>query len=165
MNGKMHQVLLDREPQGSPVTEDFRLREAELPEPADGQVLCETLFLSLDPYMRSQIAGRHLSGTIAPGDVMRGETVSRVLQSNHSDVAVGTLVRCFGGWQTHSVHSASQVHPLPPGFPAPSLALSTLGMHVLTDCAWLQCLAQHRDGVTVFITAASLFVGAVAGHL
>ncbi|MEM6606287.1 MAG: NADP-dependent oxidoreductase [Pseudomonadota bacterium] len=165
MNGKMHQVLLDREPQGSPVTDDFRLREAELPEPADGQVLCETLFLSLDPYMRSQIAGRHLSGTIAPGDVMRGETVSRVLQSKHSDVAVGTLVRCFGGWQTHSVHSASEVHPLPPGFPAPSLALSTLGMPGLTAWAGLHCLAQPRAGETVVIPAATGGVGAVAGQL
>ena len=31
--------------------------------------------------MRSQIAGRHLSGTIKPGEMMRGETVGKIIDS------------------------------------------------------------------------------------
>jgi len=165
MTSKLRQVVLERYPDGIPVAEDFRIVEAPLPDPAAGEVLCETLYLSLDPYMRSQIAGRHLSGSVAPGDTMRGETVSRVIASRVNSIPVGTLVRCFGGWRSHSVHPQSEVFPLPADFPAPSLALSTLGMPGLTAWAGLRCLAKPIAGETVVIPAASGGVGAVAGQL
>ncbi|MFT7287675.1 MAG: NADPH-dependent curcumin reductase CurA [Halieaceae bacterium] len=165
MTKKLRQVVLERYPDGIPVAEDFRLVEVPLPEPGPGEVLCETLYLSLDPYMRSQIAGRHLSGTVVPGDAMRGETVSRVIASHVDAIPVGTLVRCFGGWRSHSVHPQSELFPLPGDFPAPSLALSTLGMPGLTAWAGLHCLANPVAGETVVIPAATGGVGAVAGQL
>ena len=55
MTDHMRQVVLDRYPDGIPVVEDFRIEEAPIPTPEDGEVLCETLYLSLDPYMRNHI--------------------------------------------------------------------------------------------------------------
>ena len=52
------QVCLARIPEGIPEVEDFSVVEQAMPAVADGEVLCEALWLSLDPYMRSQIAGR-----------------------------------------------------------------------------------------------------------
>ena len=165
MSERWRQVVLDHYPHGAPVAENFRIVETPLPEPSNGEVLCKTEYLSLDPYMRSQIAGRHISGTIAPGDVMRGETVSRVVASRDPKRPEGTLVRCMGGWRSHSLHPADQLSPLPTDFPSPSLALSTLGMPGLTAWAGLHCLAKPLDGETVVISAASGGVGAVAGQL
>jgi len=136
-----------------------------MPEPGAGEVLCETLYLSLDPYMRSQMAGRHLSGGVAPGEVPNGETVSRVIASDSVALPAGTLVRGFGGWRSHSVHPVKTLTPLPEDFPAPSLALSTLGMPGLTAWAGLHCLAPPSAGETVLVSAATGGVGAVAGQL
>lgn len=165
MTDHMRQVVLDRYPDGIPVVEDFRIEEAPIPTPEDGEVLCETLYLSLDPYMRSQIAGRHMSGSVTPGDAMRGETISRVVSGGGDALPAGTLVRCFGGWSSHSVHPASEIFRLPEDFPEPSLALSTFGMPGLTAWAGLECLAKPVAGETVVIPAATGGVGAVAGQL
>jgi NADPH-dependent curcumin reductase CurA len=164
MHSTLQAVVLTRTPQGVPQVGDFSLSEQPLPEPAAGEVLCETLYLSLDPYMRSQMAGRHLSGGVAPGEVPNGETVSRVLISRSEAVREGTLVRCFGGWRSHSLHRAEALWPLPENFPEPSLALSTLGMPGLTAWAGLQ-KAQPAAGETVLVSAATGGVGAVAGQL
>ena len=48
----------------------FALKQSTVDELNEGEVLCKTLFLSLDPYMRSQIAGRHITAPIKPGDLM-----------------------------------------------------------------------------------------------
>ncbi len=165
MSDSLKRIELARMPEATPVPEDFILSELPLPSPGDGEVLCETLYLSLDPYMRSQIAGRHLSGSIKPGDPMMGETVSRVLASRSEQFDSGDLVRCFGGWATHSVHAEGALSRLLDDFPAPSLALSTLGMPGLTAWAGLHCLAQIRESDTVVIPAATGGVGAVAGQL
>ena len=98
------QVVLKQYPDGMPAEGDFEIVTGPAPEPGEGQVLCRTRFLSLDPYMRSQIAGRHISGTIAPGDVMRGETVSEVVASRKKNCWVltvgtkGVSTKGFGKW-------------------------------------------------------------------
>ena len=47
-----HQIVLAKRPSGKPQPADFSLVEASVPVPEEGQVLCKTIFLSLDPYMR-----------------------------------------------------------------------------------------------------------------
>src|SRR3954466_10469799 len=44
-----------RRPRGWPVPEDFRLAEAEVREPRDGEVLVRNLVMSVDPYMRGRM--------------------------------------------------------------------------------------------------------------
>lgn len=165
MSESYSEIILKETPEGVPEPQHFDLKHAEMPQPGPGEVLCRTEFLSLDPYMRGQIAGTHLSGAIRPGDTMMGETVSRVLASNSDEFAEGDLVRSFGGWRTHSVHPADQVHKLPDSFSQPSLALSVLGMPGLTAWAGLYLQALPKSGETVLIPAAVGAVGSVAAQL
>ena len=161
------QIILVNKPYGVPAPEDFALREAPLPEMPAGGVLCRTRFLSLDPYMRSQIAGRHPSGTVAPGEAMRGETVSEVLRSDSPDLPAGRLVRCMGGWREYSAHAAGEAQLLdeeitPPCHP--SLALSILGMTGLTAWAGMVWQAEVREGDCVLIPAVTGAVGSAAAQ-
>ena len=55
-------VLASR-PHGKPAQENFRLVEAPLSDLHEGQVLLRTLWLTLDPYMRSLMN----EGFYAPG--------------------------------------------------------------------------------------------------
>lgn len=48
--------LLASRPHGAPTAANFDLRTAPVPEPADGQVLLRTVYLSLDPYMRGRMS-------------------------------------------------------------------------------------------------------------
>ena len=158
------QVLLVKKPEGVPAPEDFELRQAPLPEMPAGGVLCLTRFLSLDPYMRSQIAGRHPSGTVAPGEAMRGETVSEVLNSDSPELPVGRLVRCMGGWQEYSAHAAGAAQLLDEEITPPSYALSILGMTGLTAWAGMVWQAEVREGDCVLIPAVTGAVGSAAAQ-
>ena len=55
------QVLLARRPNGAPVAEDFELVQTDLPEPASGEMLLRTVYLSLDP--KDVASGQQLRGT------------------------------------------------------------------------------------------------------
>lgn len=158
------QVALSRYPAGIPALEDFEVRESALPEPGPGQVLCRTRFLSLDPYMRSQIAGRHISGTIKPGDMMRGESVCEVVASHDERFEVGALVRCMGGWQEYSVQNAEQLTLLDPAIRPASYALSLLGMTGLTAWAGMVWQADVKAGDRVLIPAVTGGVGSAAAQ-
>ena len=159
------QVQLASTPESQPQPEHFTLVKGAMPQAGDKQVLCETMYLSLDPYMRSQIAGRHMSGSVNPGDVMRGETVSKVIESNHPDFKVGDIVRCFGGWQNYSVHEGDTIFKVEKEIDNPSYALSALGMPGLTDYMGLLDIGQPKAGETVVVAAATGAVGSLVGQI
>lgn len=161
---EMKQVRLAHMPEGEPRVEDFEVVTLAVPEPGEGQVLCETRYLSLDPYMRSQIAGKHISGSIGSGDPMRGETVSQVIDSRAPEFKPGDWVRGFGGWQTHSVHGAEGLSAVDPRIQPPSYALSLLGMTGLTAWAGMVWQAEVGPGDQVLIPAVTGGVGAAAAQ-
>ena len=157
----MRSVVLRQPPEGLPSPDDFEVREGGAPEPGPGQVLVRNDWLSLDPYMRAQMAGRHLSGRADAGAVLGGETVGTVLGGA---LAAGTVVRGMGGWQTHAVLDADAVTPVSDLVPEPRWALSALGMPGLTAWASVR-LAEVAEGDTVVIPAAAGAVGSVAAGL
>ena len=108
------QILLKRQCDGVPSPDDFELHEEAIGEPGSGELLCETVYLSLDPYLRGKISGRHLSGAILPGQLMAGEAVSRVIASNDPDFAPGDLIAAHSGWQTHPIIDAVGARKLDP---------------------------------------------------
>jgi NADPH-dependent curcumin reductase CurA len=158
------QVHLKQYPDGNPVDTDFEIIEAPIPECLAGQVLCRTRYLSLDPYMRSQIAGRHLSGSIAPGDMMRGESVCEVVQSGDDRFHAGELVRCMGGWQEYTVQDGDRLAKVPAEIQPASMALSLLGMTGLTAWAGMIWQAKVKAGERVLIPAVTGGVGAAAAQ-
>ena len=162
---KNHSIVLTARPVGQPDIGCFSQNHAALQALAEGFVRCETIYLSLDPYVRSIIAGNHMGHGIGPGDVIPGDTVSRVIASKNPDWPVGTLARCNGGWQKYSDHNSSELSPLPAGLSQVSLALSILGMPGLTAFAGMHRLAKVGAGDTVVIPAAVGGVGCMAGQL
>ena len=47
-----HQILLASRPRGYPSINDFAVNTVPIPEPTEGEVLIQSLWLSLDPYPR-----------------------------------------------------------------------------------------------------------------
>ena len=162
------QITLQRTPDGVPVEADFALGHAELAAPAGGQVLVRVLALSLDPYLRSAMAGRHLSGAIAPGEVVRGEGLIEVIESKHPRMAAGQKWVAVCGWRTHALLDAvaiEQARAVPADLSPATLALGVLGMPGLTAWAGFHLLANAAAGDTLLVSAASGPVGATVGQL
>ena len=52
-------ITLAARPVGFPKDSDFELVKDSVSEPAEGELLLQTLYLSLDPYMRGRISEAH----------------------------------------------------------------------------------------------------------
>lgn len=158
-------VLLKRRCDGLPVAEDFELVSRPVATPGDGQLALHTAWLSLDPFLRGRISGRHLSGAVEPGQVMAGRAVSRVIESRAEGYAVGDWVAGDSGWQSHPVVKAKTMRKVDPALGPVSTTLGILGMPGLTAYAGLLRLAEPRPGDTVLVSAAAGPVGSMVGQI
>src|ERR1700731_1682585 len=90
---KNHQILLSSRPSGEPLQDNFKLAETEIPKPGPGQILLRTIYLSLDPYMRGRMnAGQSYAPRVEIGEVMSGESVCQVIESNVPNYSPGDIV-------------------------------------------------------------------------
>ena len=148
-----------------PVSEaNFRLEEAPVPRPADGEVLVRNLWLSLDPYMRGRMSdARSYVKGVEIGELMVGQTVGEVLESRHPQLKVGDTVLTQLGWQLYGVtRDAAKVDAAK----APlSYYLGLIGMPGMTAYFGLRELGAPRPGETVVVSAAAGAVGSVVGQL
>jgi len=158
-------ILLKTKCEGLPEESDFEKIEEEIIEPKEGQIGCESLYLSLDPYLRGKINGRHISGAIFPGDLMAGETISRVTVSADPTFKKGDLIISHSGWQSHPVINANDASKIiDHGIPI-STYLGILGMPGLTAYAGLLRLAEPKENDVVLVSAASGAVGSMVGQI
>ncbi|WP_443111188.1 NADP-dependent oxidoreductase [Aureimonas sp. AU20] len=159
-------IALASRPKGAPTPENFRLEEAALGEPSEGQVEVRNLFLSLDPYMRGRMSDApSYAEPFKVGEALGGATVGRVETSRHPDYSAGDLVLGFGGWQERAVLPAKELRKLPADLQNPSTALGVLGMPGFTGWWGLTKIGQPKAGETVVVAAASGAVGSVVGQV
>jgi NADPH-dependent curcumin reductase CurA len=159
-------VLLKSRPQGEPTVDNFQVAEAPVPEPADGQYLSRTLWLSLDPYMRGRMSeAKGYAANVNLGDPMVGGTIGQVVKSRHPKFREGDYVAEYAGWQSYAVSNGAGVAKLDPAQAPLSAALSVLGMPGMTAWWGLVKIGQPKAGETVVVSAASGAVGSVVGQL
>jgi hypothetical protein len=167
MPGAMNrQIVLKRRPVGAPTPSDFALVDAPLPKPGDGEILCRTIYLSLDPYMRGRMnEGRSYARPVELGQVMVGGTVGQVVESKHPAFAPGDLVLGYDGWQEYAVSKGVGMRKLDPAQAPISTALGVLGMPGLTAYVGLLDIGRPRPGETVVVSAAAGAVGSAVGQI
>jgi NADPH-dependent curcumin reductase CurA len=160
-------VVLTRPLQGIPEPGDFRVETAPVPEPGPGQLLVRHRFISLDPYQRAAMAGRHLSGRtpLGGGDMPPAEAVGQVVRSRHPDFPEGAYVRHFGGWQAWALSDGERTHRVDPDAAPLSTYLGILGMPGLTAWGSIIELAGVQPGQVVLVSAALGPVGSMVGQL
>lgn len=161
------QYLLNAHPAGDLKHSDFKLVEAAIPTPGEGEVLIKTLYLALEPAMKGWMENR--SDYVAPlhiGDVMRGNGVGRIIESKHTGFAEGMLVSGSFGWQEYVLSNAKNMplQALPDGIPV-TAAMSLLGITGLTAYFGLLEIGQPKAGDVVLISGAAGATGSVAGQI
>jgi len=160
------QIVLAKRPSGKPESANFRLEESSIPVPEDGQVLCKTIYLSLDPYMRGRMnAGKSYAPPVEIDEVMGGGTVGQVIESKNSGFSAGDLVFGYGGWQEFWVQQGTELKKVDPKLAPISTATGVLGMPGVTAYTGLLNIGQPKKGETVVVAAASGAVGSVVGQI
>jgi hypothetical protein len=158
--------ILYKRPSGYPKSEDFKLVESELPELLEGEILIESKFLSLDPYMRGRMNDtKSYAPSVKLGDVMTGEAVGKVIKSRNRKIKEGYFVNAHIGWQEYGKTDGNSVRIIDPNLAPISTALGVLGMPGLTAYFGLLNICKPLPGDTVVVSAASGAVGAIVGQI
>lgn len=160
------QILLAARPTGFPKESDFQLREAPVPEPAEGEILVGIRWLSVDPYMRGRMnEARSYADPVQLGDVMVGGAAGRVLQSRNPRFAEGDYVMGMFGWQEYAISDGRGVRKLDPSVAPVSTSLGVLGMPGLTAYFGLLEVGQLKPGEQVVVSGAAGAVGSYVGQI
>lgn len=167
-------VVLAERPKGAIVPgKTFHQKQEPAPKASDlkdGEVLLETLYLSLDPAMRGWLDDvRSYVPPVQIGEVMRGSVIARVLASKSPRVAEGDLVTAPTGWREVAVagpkefQTASDI-PLPKNGKVTDLQ-GVLGMTGLTAYFGMTTIGHVRPGETVVVSGAAGATGSVAAQM
>ncbi len=160
------QVLLASRPQGAVTEENFRFAEAPVGEPGPGEVLVRNEWLSLDPYMRGRMSdAKSYAKSTEIGEVMVGQTVGEVVESQDATFKPGDKVLTPLGWQLYGVASGKDLTKIDAKRAPASYYLGILGMPGITAWFGLFEIGQPKPGDTVVVSAASGAVGSVVGQL
>jgi NADPH-dependent curcumin reductase CurA len=160
------QVLLASRPAGTVTPDNFRIAEAPLPEPGEGEVLVKNEWLSLDPYMRGRMNdAKSYAPSVDVGALMVGQTVGEVVESRHPGFRRGDKVLTSLGWQLFGVAKGKELMLVDASRVPASYYLGVLGMPGITAWFGLFEIGKPKPGDTVVVSAASGAVGSVVGQL
>lgn len=168
------QFVLRSRPDGALKESDFQLETVEMPRPGEGEILVKSLYFTIEALMRGFLDGLgNFPPIVAPGQVMQGRAVGKVIESNNPDYPVGTLVNGLFGWKEHVVSNGSEISPLgkqapveklPDDVPVP-VSLSVLGGTGLTAYLGLFHIAKIKAGDTVVVSGAAGATGSAAAQI
>jgi NADPH-dependent curcumin reductase CurA len=153
-------------PHGWPKPEDFALRETEIPEPGDGQILVRNVRLSVDPYMRGRM--NDVKSYLPPYELdqpMLGGAVGEVVASRSDAFAVGDHALHGLGWREYALVDAKAAVKVSQDVAPLSAYLGVLGMPGLTAYAGLLEVASFKEGDAVFVSGAAGAVGSQVGQI
>ena len=130
---------------------------------ADGEVLLEARWFSVDPYMR---IGQSSKPTYDPephplNTVQQGGVVAQVLDSQAAGLARGDWVLSYTGWQSHARAHASTLKKLDPHAAPVTTALGVLGMPGRTAWFGLTEAGRPHAGEVVAVSGAAGAVGSL----
>lgn len=160
------QLVLASRPNGAPTKSNFDLKEVELDEVGEGEVLLRTIYLSLDPYMRGRMDdAESYADPVKIGDVMVGATICQVEKSKNEEFSEGQWVLAHTGWTTYAISDGQGLTQLGKDPSNPSYALGILGMPGFTAYMGLLDIGSPQKGETVVVAAATGPVGATVGQI
>ena len=155
-----HRILLRMRPAGIPQPESFVSDSIPVRPPDIDEVLLETMYLSIDPAMRSW-----MSGPIAPGQVMRGGGIARVLQSRSALFQPGELVQARLGWQTYPTVPAKYLQKVDEARGDALAWIGPLGLSAITAYFGMRDIGSVKPGDRVLVSAAAGGVGQIAAQI
>jgi NADPH-dependent curcumin reductase CurA len=166
-SGGNKQILVAEVPKGQLAIGNFIENDAQVPELKDGEVLVQTLAITIGAGQRAGLQG---SATYAGASgaennvVMNGTGVGRVVKSHDSRHTEGDLVMCSTGWQEFAAFPGKALTSVVAGVD-PATMLGALGTNGLTAFFGLLDIGEPKPGETVVVSGAAGSVGHIVGQI
>lgn len=163
---KTKEIYLNSRPVGWPVADNFAIRDAEVVELEDDQVIVKVLWLSVDPYMRGRMnEQRQYIAPFELGDAINGGGIGQVISSRSPRFSPGDFVLGNFRWREFDSVSGMGLRKLDPDVAPLTAHLGVLGMPGLTAFVGLRKIGELKPSDTVFVSAAAGAVGSVVGQI
>jgi len=160
------QIVLASRPKGLPVIDNFRFEAVDLPAIAEGEVLLENLYFSVDPYMRGRMNDtKSYAPPFQVNEPIQGGVVARVINSNSPLFTAGDMVVGLLPWRKQTVAPANILQKINTTLAPASYYLGVLGMPGLTAYFGLMHIGKPKAGETVVVSGAAGAVGVVVGQI
>jgi len=163
-DGINRQILLVEKPTGKLAPSHFKMSEAAIPEPKDGEVLLRVRYISLDAANRAWMHGATYRSAVEANTVMAGGGIAEVVTSKAPGFAAGDIVFGDTGWQDYAAVPAKHLSKTPRIEPMTHL-LSVYGIAGLTAYFGLLHVGRPKAGETVVVSAAAGSVGSIVGQI
>lgn len=163
---KNTQVLLAKRPDGAPTLESFSTVTKEVADIPRGQMLCQTLYMSVDPYMRGRM--NDVPSYVPPfqlNEPCEAGVVVKVIESNDGPFPAGAYLVGMGPWAEYMLSDGTDMRQVDPAIAPLSYHLGILGMPGMTAYVGLKAIAELKEGENLFVSAASGAVGQVVGQI
>ena len=160
-------INLATRPAPGPVTADtFEVVRKDVPTAGHGEILIKQTHMSLDPAMFGwmQPDPESYIPPVAIGEVMRSSGLGTVIESNHSDFAIGDSVSGMMGWTEYLVSNGKGISKLPADLD-PEMVLSVFALPGLTATQGLYGFGDPKQGETIVVSGAAGSVGSIVGQL
>ncbi|PET76371.1 NADP-dependent oxidoreductase [Bacillus sp. AFS001701] len=160
------QILLKNRPTGMPTHENFEIRETEIRQPGQGELLIRTVYISVDPYLRGRM--NDTKSYIPPfqlNEVISSGVIGQVEESQSDLFKKGDLVLGSLGWEEYSIAKETTVRKIDSTIAPASSYLSVLGMTGLTAYFGLIDIGKPKSGETVVVSGAAGAVGSIVGQI
>ncbi|MGB6208627.1 NADP-dependent oxidoreductase, partial [Mycobacterium sp.] len=110
-------------------------------------------------------AGRSYVPSVEMGAVMRSLGIGRVVESRHSEFAVGDTVSGLFGVQRYALSDGADVNKIDTSLAPATVHLGALGISGLTAYFGLLDIGKPKPGQTVLVSGAAGSVGSIVGQI
>ena len=160
------QIVLAKRPKGVPVMTDFDIKDIDLVEIKDNEVLLEAMYFSVDPYMRGRMnEAKSYTPPFELGKPISGGVIAKVVKSNATNFKENDTVMGNLHWQQHCIATATEIIKIDTSIAPASYYLGILGMPGLTAYFGLTHIGKPKSGETVVVSGAAGAVGLVVGQI
>ncbi|KAA1246008.1 NADP-dependent oxidoreductase [Aquimarina sp. RZ0] len=161
------QIIFKKRPEGLPDDHTWELQSNPIPEPAEGEVLIQHHYISLDPAMRGWMnEGKSYIEPIAIDDVMRAGAIGKVIKTNnHPTIKEGDFLTGWGGVQQYAATDGSNWRKVAPDLVPLPMYIGTLGMPGMTAYFGILEVGKIKEDDTVLVSGGAGAVGSIVGQI
>ena len=161
------EIRLKSRPIDSLSEDNFEIVKVNIPKPKEGEILVHSIWLSLDPHLRSYLTrGTKLRPAIELHSPIWGGCIGRVIDSHNKEYRVGDYVFGNYGWREYWISNPENnngIKKIDSKIAPVHWHLGLLGMSGFTAYVGLLKIGNLKDGKdVVFVSAAAGAVGSLA---
>ena len=160
-------ILLRNRPEGKPTLADFEfVKEETTLNINEGEVLLETAYVSVDPYLRGRMSdAKSYVQPFELGKAIHSGVVAKVIDSKNNNFKTGDFVSGMLDWKTKQVAAGEGLLKVDSEKAPLSAYLGILGMTGLTAYCGLTQIGKPVAGETLVVSGAAGAVGSVVGQI